>query len=596
MIATMLTTCGTSSKAKFMSWLMLTFLPALSVLGVEKISHGCQKNFVISKQKREYSKHKASRNKNTYAKLKGIQAEFKRKARVAKSGYLDSLAGKVKTNPKQMWKFVKSNRKETLGIPPIMVDGSLTTDERAKASCFNRYFQSVFTMDLTEKPLHANEGSFVQMPEIEIGHNGILSLLNNLKVEKAIGPDGIPNHVLKSCADIISCFLFIIFTRSLQNASLPHDWKHANVVPVHKSGARNTVENYRPISLTSVSCKIMEHIIYSNLISHLNVNSFFIPTQHGFRAGFSCDTQLTEFAHDLAQSVDSRKQVDCVFLDFRKAFDTVPHCFILEKLKRLNIDKNVYNWIANYLTDRKQCVVINGVKSPPVDVTSGVPQGSVLGPLLFLIFINDITQGITSRMRIYADDCILYREINSDTDVSALQIDLDRICLWCLNWGMTLSIPKCCHVRFTRKRNICQSTYTLHGETVNVKKEAKYLGVLFSDDLRWLSHVNYVTGKASRTLGFLRRNFSRAPQSLKQTLFFSCVKPILEYACVVWDPSQQYLIDKIERIQNRAARFVTNNYNFRSSVSAIKNDLQWKSLAVRRKYLRLNFFTRFFMV
>lgn len=417
------------------------------------------------------------------------------------------------------------------------------------------------------------------MPDIEISQDGILKLVNNLKENKATGPDGLSCRVLKECSEILSCFLYVLFENSLSSGCLPSEWKRAHVVPPHKSGPKNRVDNYRPISLLCVCSKILEHIIYSNLFKHLGINNFLNPNQHGFRSGLSCDTQLVEFYHDIAYSFDKGTQVDCVFLDFQKAFDVVPHKLLLQKVKSLNLPDCLFNWITDYLKNRKQAVLVNGKTSTYLDVTSGVPQGSVLGPLLFLIFINDIYVGIGSSIRLYADDCVMYSGIRTESDCLALQEDIDRISRWCEKWGMKLSIQKCSQMTFTRKRQPVSFAYSIGGVKLKKEEVVKYLGVQFSHNLSWSAHIDYVTAKANRMLNFLKRNFRDCPQTAKATLFKTNVRPILEYASVLWDPKESYLGKKIEQVQSRAARFVTRNYDYRESATALKRQLEWEPLS-----------------
>lgn len=311
--------------------------------------------------------------------------------------------------------------------------------------------------------------------------------------------------------------------------------------------------------------------------------------QHGFRAGHSCTTQLVEFCHDIFSSFDSGTQVDCVFLDFRKAFDVVSHSHLLHKLSYLGLPDNVLGWVRTYLSNRSQKVIINGFESEPVPVTSGVPQGSVLGPLLFLIFINDIGANVSSNLRLYADDCVLYRDINNPNDAAQLQLDLNSIVNWCNKWNMKLNVSKCHCMRFSRKRSNTITTYLLQTESIAFSDHVKYLGLTFSSNLTWSKHTETVTMKAGRVLNFIRRNFKNAPQDVKETLYKTNVRPILEYAAAAWDPDTKVLINKLEAIQNRAARFVTGSFGKNTSVSAIKKALSWDCLQTRRTVCRLLF-------
>lgn len=316
----------------------------------------------------------------------------------------------------------------------------------------------------------------------------------------------------------------------------------------------------------------------------------FNPAQHGFRKGLSCVTQLTEFTHDIAESLDHRLSVDCAFLDFQKAFDTVPHASLIEKLGAYSIHPQVISWIRSYLASRKQFVIVNGAQSQIGSVTSGVPQGSVLGPLLFLLYINDITDGIQSQMHLFADDCVLYREVKCIDDVAVLQQDLEKINEWCTKWHMKLNAKKTVYMTFTRKKYPHTSSYNLNSVPLKQVSDYKYLGVYFTSFLRWQRHVDYVAAKAGKVLGFLRRNAKTFPVPTKELLYKTNVRPLLEYACTVWDPPAKRDIDKLESIQNLAARFVSGNYCRTIGAESIKETLNWEHLDNRRRKMRLKFF------
>lgn len=273
-------------------------------------------------------------------------------------------------------------------------------------------------------------------------------------------------------------------------STLPRQWKIGKVVPLHKSGNKNCSTNYHPISLTSICCKLLEleHIIFTNLVNFLECNSFFTSAQHGFPKTYSCETQLISFTHHLHQILDQSSLADCIFLDFSKAFDKVCHRVLLYKLHQLNLDSNVFKWIACFLTKRLQCVAANGHTSSFCEVHSGVPQGSVLGPLLFLIYINDLSSVISSNIHLFADDCVIFREITNDDDTKVLQSELRAISNWCAKWLMDLNIKKCKVMRVSRT-STSSPLYYLNNIPLDPVNYYKYLGVHITTNLTWSLHI-----------------------------------------------------------------------------------------------------------
>lgn len=541
---------------------------------------------MIRKRRRAYLKFKRTKREDDFSRLLVLTREHKEKLKTAKEEYFKTLDVKMKKNPKLFWHYLRECGTDSSGVGEIVYNQQVISGDLEKATCFNNHFKSVFSPNHINS--HQHYTSYAPaMPPVEISVRGILALLEDIDESKACGPDGISPRLLKNCAYPISQYLCLIYKKSLDTGLLPHDWKIAHVVPIHKGGSRKDVSNYRPISLTSVSCKIFEHILYTEIMNHLVKNDLLMKEQHGFRKGLSCTTQLVEFYHELVSEVDRGGQTDCIFLDFRKAFDTVSHPLLLYKLKMLNLDTAVIVWIQNYLLGRRQRVVLNGVCSDYVDVTSGVPQWSVLGPLLFLIYINDISLGISSSIRLFADDCVLYRKINNANDVVQLQTDLTLIHDWCLKWKMSLNTEKYAHLCFSRKKIKVQAQYRISNELITQKCTYRYLGVILTDDCSWNAHVDHVVTKAGRALNFIQRSLRSSQPNLKKTAFLSCVRPIIEYACIVWDPAHRVLIEKLEKIHNRAARFVLGRYGRRDSCTAMKKELQWEPLASRRRKLRL---------
>ena len=474
------------------------------------------------------------------------------------------------------------------GIAALRKQGELTSDSAEKCEILNTYFKSVFTKeDLTRMP-DMSSNPFPVMTDFSITTPGVEKLLSNLKPAKAAGPDGLPSRLLKILAPQIAPVLTFIFNQSLLKGALPRDWREANITPIHKKGDRAEARNYRPVSLTSICCKILEHIIHSQIMGHLDRHKILTDQQHGFRKRRSCDTQLLVTHNDLVDSLDKKKTTDVVILDFTKAFDTVPHQRLIMKLKHYGISSCLLSWLSSFLMCRTQRVILEGEASVPVEVDSGVPQGTVLGPLLFLLYINDLPDGIRSTTRLFADDALVYRTVSSAADSDALQADLDQLSKWQQVWQMQFNPSKCYVMHISNARNQRYSEYTLCGHTLETVKSHPYLGVHLQSDLGWETHIGHVTSRASRMLGVVRRNLYNCPESLKETAYFSLVRPHLEYASVVWDPYLKKHVMAIEKIQRSAARFVKNNYErTKGTVKSLLEDLQWQSLEARRKAARL---------
>ena len=493
---------------------------------------------------------------------------------------------------KRFWSYIKSLRKDSTGIAPLKDNGRLFNSSKDKADILNRQYQSVFTQEDPDSSIPDPDGNpFPAMKDISVTEEGVKKLLQKANPRKASGPDMIPARFLKECAEDLAPILVIIFSKSLQTGTVPDDWKTANVSAVFKKGQRYDPANYRPVSLTCLCCKMLEHIIVSNVMKHVDANTILTDCQHGFRARRSCETQLVTLLHDLASTLDMGTQMDMVVLDFSKAFDRVPHGRLLKKIHHYGIRGSTYHWISSFLRNRTQRVVVEGCASDSVPVVSGVPQGSVLGPLLFLLFINDLPDKINSQTRLFADDCIVYRPIRSPEDCSILQQDLYTLAEWETKWGMEFHPQKCSVLSISGPRsNTIKYPYSLKGHTLEAQDITKYLGVDLQSSLSWKPHIDRITKKANSMLGFLRRNLRSCSEDTKAQAYFNMVRSNLEYCSSVWSPHHKDQKQKLEMVQRRAARYTTNRFGNTSSVTSMLQHLQWESLESRRAKIQLTLF------
>ena len=357
-------------------------------------------------------------------------------------------------------------------------------------------------------------------------------------------------------------------------SAYPHK-EHSCVISMKSDKSTFRDNNRKPVS------NVMKHAVRYNILSDI---------QHGFRSRRSCETQLIQFTHDLVSNLSNGTQTDVLIMDFAKAFDKVDHPRLLSKRMGYGICGQTLAWITSFLSGRSQSVVLDGETSSPISVSSGVPQGSVLGPCLFLFYINDIADKLTCQARLFADDTIIYMAIRKNQDSMSLQNDLDRLADWEKTWLMEFHPQKCKVIRVYRGKSPINFSYSLHGQTLEIVDCVKYLGVTFSSDLSWNAHVDAITAKANKTLGFLRRNLRVSNRKAKECAYKSFVRPIVEYSASVWDPHTARNIDKIDMVQRRAARYVCNRYRQTSSVSEMLSQLNWRSLQDRRCDMKLCMF------
>ena len=321
---------------------------------------------------------------------------------------------------------------------------------------------------------------------------------------------------------------------SLKEGVVPFEWKEANIIPLFKKGSRNKSENYRPVSLTSVICKLLERLIKDHMVDFLVKHKLLNSSQHGFLKARSCLTNMLCFLEEITKWIDVGSPVDIIYLDFQKAFDKVPHQRLLLKLKAHGIGDSITDWIEQWLTDRRQRVVVDGEVSNWKSVLSGVPQGSVLGPILFLIYINDLDDSITSNVLKFADDTKLFRKVNTDGDKQHLQNDLDRLVKWSEKWQMLFNFGKC-KCLYTGHRNL-NVNYKMGDTVLGTTVKEKDLGVTISADMKVSEQCGIAASKGNQILGFIRRNITYKGKKLIIPLYKAIVRPHLEYCIQAWRP------------------------------------------------------------
>ena len=509
------------------------------------------------------TKYKSSKSDIDYMKYSNCRKNFKRTAQQKMRDNFKDDSDPCLIN-KKFWAHVKSSTNCNRIPENVYYNDCHRKNRSEQAELFNKFFADQFsdksTYNIQLDNLNDSSNNIV------FDVNQVALLLRNINPNKAQGPDGIHGRILKKCAATLAYPLSKLFKLSYFSGAIPDDWKLANVVPIHKKGSKNNIENYRPISLTSIVMKQFEKIVRQKLME--KCESLINPNQHGFLPKKSCTTQLVTFTDSLALSLNSNYRVDTIYFDFMKAFDSVNHDLLLQKLKQsFKVDGILLRFIVNYLKGRKQSVVISDATSNSIDVNSGVPQGSIVGPLLFVLFINDIDVGLSddTNITLYADDTKIWRIIKTYDDHVKLQQDINLLQDWATRNKMKFHPDKCHVLPVSRSKFPLPEqrfTYTLNGETLLYYESEKDLGVMVNCKLNWTEHCSKLYSAASARLYLNMRtcHFVHNKRQ-KRVLYLTMVRSLFQHCSIVWRPHTETNKSKFESIQKRSIKWILNEPN-----------------------------------
>lgn len=468
------------------------------------------------------------------------------------------IAAQCKSNPKQFWGHIRSAYASKPKITAVIdSDGQMTRTDEDTAQVFNNFFISVFNKDDAENlnPKSVTTRTIHNLNSFNITLESIQNVFMSLPPFSSPGPDGIQNVLLKEGGTCLLLAVKNFFSHIISDGLLPMEWKKATVVPIFKKGTRSDCKNYRPISLTCTLCKVFERLLKDVMLDFLLKNDLLNHSQHGFVPNRSCGSALLTFLEKVTSNVDNRKSVDVIYLDFSKAFDSVPHNYLIYKLRSFGFDGIVIKLIKSFLSDRQQKVTIGKFSSTYLPVTSGVPQGSVLGPLLFVIYIDDIDTSIGSSIIKFADDVKLFMSFDTNSpsfDSFALQNDLDRVANWCAAWLLKLNITKCSCLHIGHKNPL--TNYKINDFIIAETDSVADLGVTFTNDLKPSKHCLKAAAKAQKMLAIIKLAFKFLDVHTLSILYKSLIRPILEYCSVVWCPYYVKDIEVLEKVQRRFTR------------------------------------------
>ena len=489
-----------------------------------------------------------------------------RDAIVSERNFREELAvGKVKANPKYFYSYAKRFAKQKQSIAMLFDErNNICTDSQQIANILQNQFRSVFScpedvdMSAADFALPTIMKPF-EDADLSFSEEDVVSAIDDMKADVAPGPDGIPAVLLKSCKNALARPIHLLWTRSFDSGLVPTFYKNSIICPLYKKGSHATASNYRPVSLTSHVIKIFERIIRKRLVQYLESNNLLCSQQHGFRSGHSCLTQLLHHFDDILENFLDGNDTDCIYLDYAKAFDKVDHALLIKKLSRYGIHPKMINWIESFLTNRTQQVVVEGQLSVAALIISGVPQGTVLGPILFLIFINDITQCVTSSViRCFADDTRIMKAISQTSNMSLLQHDLDGVTQWSIRNNMSLHEDKFEFLSHAvnRANALHQLPFTSEVYQYSTSKgiltptqQLRDLGVTVSSNLSWTPQIKAMADKARQKAAWVLSVFHTRNSTIMLTLYKSMVRSLLEYCCPLWNPRKMSDIQELEGVQ-----------------------------------------------
>ena len=559
----------------------------------------------ISKKKQLYKVFTRNKNSfNIFCKLESISRELSDLILKAKDDYYTRLAKKL-NNPslrcKTYWSILKTffNGKKVPLIPPLIINDQLVTDFKVKANHFNNHFSSQCSVINNDSQIPSSHifTTFDKLNSIAFNEGDILKIVQNLNPNKAHGHDKISIRMLLLCSTSVIKPLSIIFRNCISTGIFPNTWKKANIIPIYKKGNKQLIKNYRPVSLLPICSKIFERLIYNSVFQFLDERKLLNPNQSGFRPGDSCTLQLISITHNIYSAFDSNPPLDArgVFLDISKAFDRVWHKGLLYKLHCNGICGNLLNLIESFLSDRYQKVVLNGQSSDWSNISAGVPQGSILGPLFFLIYINDLSSGINSIVKLFADDTSLFSIVcNNEISAAELNNDLKEVSKWAHKWKMSFNpdpSKQAQEVIFSRKTKK-EVHPTLYFNNLPVQKTPiqKHLGLILDEKLSFNQHLKEKLVKANKGIGVLKKLQNLLPRSSLVTIYKSFIRPHLDYADVIYDqPNNANFCSKIEAVQYNAALAITGSIKG-TSREKLYQELGWESLSKRRWFRRLCLF------
>ena len=508
-----------------------------------------------------------------------VEAKIKYSIETEEARKEAEILEKIKVNPKAFYSYAQRKRKLKCKVGPLIDEsGNLQSDYKTMADILQKQYIKMFSEPSSEKNTNrsetepedttdttTNSDSTNKLEDIQFSEEDIIKAIDSMPNHSAPGPDKFPSIVLKQCKQELATPLYILWRHSLDEGQVPKSLKEQSIVPIYKKDSKAKAENYRPVSLTSHILKLFERVIREKLVEFIENQNKLSKNQYGFRPRRSTITQLLAHIDRIICILERNKNADILYLDFSKAFDKVCHTRLIQKLKSFNIGGKLLKWLESFLSERYQRVVVQGINSESEKVKSGVPQGTVLGPILFILYINDITEVITNAtVMIFADDSKLIKEIEEEEDRIMLLDDLKAVIKWAEDNKMELNESKFMLLQHGSNENMKHPYNISEDFTLKKSEFAKDLGILVDMDLKWRQQIATATASATQLAGWALRVFRSREKEVVLTLYKSLIRPKLEYGCVVWHPHLISDIAHLESVQRTMTYRIENmeKYNY----------------------------------
>lgn len=508
-----------------------------------------------------WKKFKRRGNQQDLNEFRNLRSQLKRDIEQSYKNYCSDLEAHLVDQPSKFWRLIQNSQNHN-SLPKNMINqnGLIITDPQSIADAFAQSFQSSYTSP-TPSQSENDSGSGISSTanSINIGsfsEEEVLRAIKTIKPKATVGPDKIPAFLVRDCAYIFVTPLTILFNLALKCQEFPYLWKSSKIIPVHKKNDKNLIENYRPITIINNFSKCFERVLHSAL--YFPMKNLIDTRQHGFMKGRSTTTNLITITEYISDAINANSQVDVIYTDFSKAFDRLDHRILINNFTYLyGFSSCLTNLFISYVEKRPQHVECFGRSSVKIVATSGVPQGSILGPLFFNSFINKISENLKVNSLLYCDDMKLYCRIDKREDCSQLQADLNLVNEWCKHNNLPLNPAKCSIVSYSLKKQPIVVDYSIDDVLLPRSTHFKDLGVIFDSSLSFTLHFSDIVKRSYRMLGFIIRNSQNFNNVLSlKILYFSYVRSILEYASQVWSPYYQNHIKEIENIQRKFLKYL----------------------------------------